>query len=465
MKYVSTRGDAPPIGFSDAVLAGLAPDGGLYVPEVWPLLTPDEIAAFAGKPYAEVAAAVLSRFAGDAFSLAELNEITAEAYADFTHRAVVPLKQLDSGLWLLELFHGPTLAFKDVAMQLLARLYERTLAAKGRTLTVVCATSGDTGGAAVEALRGRANVRLVVLFPDGRISEVQRRFMTTATDANVRCLALEGTFDDCQSIVKALFQAQGFREAVDLSGVNSINWARIAAQVVYYFTAAVALGAPRRPVAFTVPTGNFGDAFAGYVARQMGLPIERIVAATNGNDILARAFDDGRYAKGPVRRTQSPAMDIQIASNFERLYFEAVQREGVETSRAMRAFADGGAIDIPPKALATIRELFVGVGVSEADTARAIVSTFNETGELIDPHTAVGIAAAGRAGPVRPTTPMVVLSTAHPAKFPQAVKAAAGVAPDLPASVRNMAQRPERIDRLPADIGAVQAYIRDFAQG
>jgi threonine synthase len=465
MQYVSTRGDAPPIGFLDAVLAGLAPDGGLYVPETWPQLTVEEIAAFAGRSYAEVAADILSRFAGDAFSREDLLDITSEAYAGFTHPAVVPLSQMDDRLWRLELFHGPTLAFKDVAMQLLARLYERALAAKKRDLTVVCATSGDTGGAAVEALAGRAHIKLVVLFPDGRISEVQRRFMTTAPDANVRCLALKGTFDDCQAIVKALFQAQGFRQAVDLTGVNSINWARIVAQTVYYFTAAVALGAPHRPVSFTVPTGNFGDAFAGFVAKRMGLPIERIVVATNSNDIVARMVREGRYTRGPVRQTQSPAMDIQVASNFERLYFEGVERNGVETARAMRAFAETGSIDIPPKACTLIDALFTGVGVSEDDTSRAILSTFNQTGVLIDPHTAVGVAAAHWVGTKRSTAPMVVLSTAHPAKFPEAVKAAAGLAPGLPAAARGLAGKPERIDRLPADAEAVQAYIRDFALG
>ena len=463
MQYVSTRGDAPAISFLDAVLAGLAPDGGLYSPAVWPLLTPAEIAGFAGKPYAVVAAEILSRFAGDTISKADLLGMTTEAYAGFDHAAVAPLIQLEPGLWLLVLFHGPTLAFKDVAMQLLSRLYEHALAAKGRTLTIVCATSGDTGGAAVEALRGRDNVRIVALFPEGRISEVQRRFMTTAADANVRCLSIKGDFDDCQTLVKRLFQEQGFREAVDLSGVNSINWARIACQVVYYFTAAVALGAPHRPVAFAVPTGNFGDAFAGYVASRMGLPIERIILATNGNDILARAVQDGRYARGPVAQTQSPAMDIQIASNFERLYFEVVDRQGVETSRAMRAFAEAGAIDIPPKALAAIRELFVGAGISEADTTKAIVATLNQTGELIDPHTAVGVAAAQRLGPVKAATPLVVLSTAHPAKFPEAVEAASGLVPPMPSAARGLAARPERMDSLPVDIEAVKTYIRDFA--
>jgi threonine synthase len=410
-----------------------------------------------------VAADILSKFAGDSISRTDLLQMTTEAYAGFDHAAVTPLKQLDSGLWLLELFHGPTLAFKDVALQLLARLYEHALAAKGRTMTIVCATSGDTGGAAVEALRGRDNVRIVVLFPDGRISEVQRRFMTTVPDDNVRCLAVDGAFDDCQTIVKALFQSQGFKQAVDLSGVNSINWARIAAQVVYYFTAAVALGAPQRPVSFAVPTGNFGDAFAGYAAWRMGLPIERIILATNSNDIMARAVQDGRYARGAVVETQSPAMDIQIASNFERLYFEVVDRQGLETSRAMRAFADTGAIDLPPKALAGIRELFVGAGVTEADTTKAIVSTLNQTGELIDPHTAVGVAAAQRLGPKRASTPLVVLSTAHPAKFPEAVEAASGLTPTVPAAARGLSDRPERVDTIKADVEAVQAYIRAFA--
>jgi threonine synthase len=465
MRYISTRGDSAPIGFLDAVLAGLAPDGGLYVPEVWPLFSKAEIATFAGMPYAKVAAEIFGRFAGESLSAAELADITSEAYATFTHPAIAPLRQLDTGLWLLELFHGPTLAFKDVAMQMLSRLYERALEARQRTLTVVCATSGDTGGAAVEALRGRANVRLVVLFPDGRISEVQRRFMTTATDANIRCIAIDGDFDACQSIVKGLFNAQGFAQSVDLSGVNSINWARIAAQVVYYFTAAVALGAPHRPISFSVPTGNFGDAFAGFVAARMGLPIERIVLATNSNDILARAIETGRYARGAVTETISPAMDIQVASNFERLYFEASERRGVETARAMQAFAEVGVIDIPPRALTLMRELFVGAGISEVDTQRAIVATLNASGALIDPHTAVGVAAAERIGSARGTTPMVVLSTAHPAKFPQAVEAAAGVAPDAPASAQGLAGRKERIDRLPADIEAVKTYIRDFAQG
>ncbi|HLI67121.1 MAG TPA: threonine synthase [Caulobacteraceae bacterium] len=463
MRYVSTRGEAPHVGFLDAVLAGLAPDGGLYAPETWPLLSETEIAAFAGRPYAEVAADILAHFAGETIARADLLEMANDAYAGFTHDAVAPLRQLGPGSWLLELFHGPTLAFKDIAMQLVARLYEHALKAKGQTLTVVCATSGDTGGAAVEALGGAKGVRVVVLFPDGKISDVQRRFITTSARANVRAIAIDGTFDDCQAIVKGLFQAQGFPQAVNLSGVNSINWARIAAQVVYYVTAAVALGAPARPIAFCVPTGNFGDAFSGFVAHRMGVPIEKIVVATNANDIVARAVETGRYARGPVVATQTPAMDIQVSSNFERLYFEAVEREGLEVARTMRAFAETGAVQLPPKALKTIRALFSGVAVSEADTSRAIVSTFHATGQLIDPHTAVGVAAAERVR-IHARTPMVVLATAHPAKFPDAVKAAAGAAPPRPRSVEALAKKAERIDKLPADLEAVKAYVRAFAE-
>jgi threonine synthase len=425
-------------------------------------VSPAEIAAFAAMPYAEVAARIIGAFAGDEIAPAELKVMCEEAYSSFTHAAVVPLAQLAPDLFLAELFHGPSLAFKDVAMQLLARLYDHLLGRDGRTQTILCATSGDTGGAAVEAFRGARNVKVVALFPEGRISEVQRRFMTTASEPNVACVAVKGSFDDCQAIVKAAFQDQALRQAVDLSGVNSINFARIAAQAVYYFTTAAALGAPARKVSFAVPSGNFGDAFAGYVAHRMGLPMGRILVATNANDILARTFETGRYSRGKVSPTMSPAMDIQSASNFERLYFEGVQREAVETARAFAAFADTGAIEVPPQAYAAMRQLFRGVAVSEADTARAIVSTLNQTGELIDPHTAVAVSALRRAdleGPV------VVLSTAHPAKFPEAVAKACGVTPDLPRGVADLAQRPERFDRLPAEAETIKAYVQAFAEG
>ncbi len=463
MRYVSTRGEAAPAGFAEVLLQGLAPDGGLYVPESWPRLEPAEIAAFAGRPYAEVAADILARFTGEDFGRAALGEIAADAYASFAHPAVVPLKQLDAGLWLLELHHGPTLAFKDVAMQLLSRLYDQALKGAGRKLTIVCATSGDTGGAAVEAFRGARHARIVVLFPEGRISEVQRRFMTTTRDDNVRTVAVDGTFDDCQSLVKLLFADEAFREAVDLSGVNSVNWARVAAQTVYYFTSAAALGAPERAVRFVVPTGNFGDAFAGHVAHAMGLPMAPTVVATNANDILARALAEGRYERGQVVATQSPAMDIQVASNFERLYFEAVRRDGVETARAFKAFSRVGLIDLPPHPLEFMRERFVGVSVDPAETSRTIISTLNQGGELVDPHTAVGLAAARRA-PAGEAAATVVLSTAHPAKFPEAVRAATGAEPALHVRSRGLTDRPERIDRLPADAEAVKAYVRAFAE-
>jgi len=456
MQYISTRGGAPAVSFTEALLAGLAPDGGLYVPETWPQLSHDQITAFAGAPYAAVAAEILLRFAGDALSRDEAEAMTRAACASFAHRAVTPLRQLDTDLWLLELFHGPTLAFKDVAMQLLRPLYEHALKAQGRKLTIVCATSGDTGGAAVEAFRGSPDIDLVVLFPHGRISEVQRRFMTAVPDQNVRCVAIDGTFDDCQAILKALFADRVFADAVDLSGVNSINWARIVAQSVYYFTAAAALGAPDRKVSFAVPTGNFGDAFAGYVAHRMGLPIERIVVATNANDILARAIANGRYARGEVVATQSPAMDIQVASNFERLYFEATGRDPVRTARAFTTFGAVGSLDLPGRARGEIAALFDAATTDETLTARTMAQALEAGGELIDPHTAVALhAAAGRPGPT------VVLSTAHPAKFPEAVEAATGVHPALPKRVGDLYSRPERITRLPAEVDAVKTFVRE----
>ena len=456
MRYVSTRGGAPAVGFREALLAGLAPDGGLYTPERWPTLAPERLAAFAGAPYAEVAAEVVGAFAGEAFAPDDLRAICHAAYAGFDRPAVAPLSQLDAGTWLLELFHGPTLAFKDVAMQLLARLYDAVLAPAGRRLTLVVATSGDTGGAAVDAFAGAAHVDLVVLFPEGRISEVQRRFMTTADAPNVRCVAVEGDFDSCQAVVKALFADAGFREEVDLSGVNSINWARIAAQSVYYVTAAAALG---RACAFVVPTGNFGDAFAGYAAYRLGAPVAAIGVATNGNDILARALATGRYARGDTLATQSPAMDIQVASNFERLHFELCGRVAGATRAAFEGFARGEAITLPASPELA---LFRAGATGEAATAMAIQETWSGAGVLVDPHTAVALAAAP-AMDLPPGAPVVVLATAHPAKFPEAVEAATGEPPELHARAAHLHTRVERIDRLPADVQAAKAYIRAFA--
>ena len=462
MRYISTRGGSPAVGFVDAVLAGLAPDGGLYVPETWPAFTAERIASFAGRPYHEVAAAVIGAFAGEEIAPDVLLAMCREAYATFNHAAVVPLVQIAPDAFIAELFHGPSLAFKDVAMQILARLYDHVLGAQNRVQTILCATSGDTGGAAVEAFRGRKNVKVVALFPEGRISEVQRRFMTTAADANVACVAVTGTFDDCQAIVKQAFQDQSLRQAVDLSGVNSINFARIAAQAVYYFTSAVALGAPGRPVSFCVPSGNFGDAFAGYVAHRMGLPIGRIVVATNSNDILAQAFETGRYARGAVHATMSPAMDIQSASNFERLFFETTGRDAAATTAAFEGFATTGAIEVPRAALDQMRALFRGVGVSEDATAAAIVATLESAGQLIDPHTAVAVSALGRAADT--PGPVVVLSTAHPAKFPEDVAKVSGLTPALPRGAQDLAARPERFDRLPAETETIKGYVRAFAE-
>ena len=462
MRFISTRGQAPAVGFTDAVLGGLAPDGGLYVPQDWPTFSKAKIASFAGLSYAAVAAEVLGAFAGDEIAPADMRAMCEEAYASFSHRAVVPMVQIGPQTFIAELFHGPTLAFKDVAMQILARLYDHLLGQQQRHQTILCATSGDTGGAAVEAFRGRRNVKVVTMFPEGRISEVQRRFMTTTGDANIACVSIEGTFDDCQAILKDAFQDKALRQAVDLAAVNSINFARVAAQAVYYFTTAVALGAPGRAVNMVVPSGNFGDAFAGYVALRMGLPIKRIVVATNSNDILARAFSTGRYVRGTVQPTISPAMDIQSASNFERLYFEGVEREATDTARAFEAFARTGVIDIPPGALAAMQAIFTGVAIGEDETARTILATLNETGELIDPHTAVAVAALRHVDLEGPT---VVMSTAHPAKFPEDVAKACGVTPDLPRGVASLAGREECYDRLPGEADTIKAYVRAFSEG
>jgi threonine synthase len=463
MKFISTRGQSPAVGFTEALLSGLAADGGLYVPQEWPLLSRADIAAFADAPYAHVAADILSRFSGDEIPHAVMRDLCIEAYSTFTHAAVAPLKQLAPGRFLLELFHGPTLAFKDVAMQILARLYDHVLSEQRRVLTIVCATSGDTGGAAVEAFASRTNTRIVAMFPEGRISDVQRRFMTTSRAANVRAVAVAGDFDDCQAILKDLFQDRAFADEVDLSAVNSINFARIAAQSVYYFAAAASLGAPDRLVAFAVPTGNFGDAYAGFAAKAMGLPIAAITAATNGNDIMARALRDGVYRRGEALATQSPAMDIQVASNFERLYFEACGRDAAATGHAFRQFAATGVLEIPQNVRDFIGETFRGASVSEAATARSILATLSATGELVDPHTAVALAVSGAAAQGVGGAPLVTLSTAHAAKFPEAVAAASGVTPTPPRACMALADRAEHFDRLPADAGAVKDYVRAFA--
>jgi threonine synthase len=458
MRYVSTRGEAPALGFVDVTLAGLARDGGLYVPALWPKLEADVIAGFAGRAYAEVAVEVIRPFVGNAIAEHDLARLAREAYGNFRHPAVAPLMQVDVSNFVLELFHGPTLAFKDLAMQLLGRLMDYALAARGERTTIVVATSGDTGGAAVEAFRGRDRVDLFVLFPRGRISDVQRRMMTTAQDRNVHALAIEGTFDDCQAVVKGMFNDHAFRDRVRLSGVNSINWARIVAQVVYYFTAAVALGSPRRKVAFTVPTGNFGDVYAGYVALRLGLPIDRLIIATNVNDILVRTISTGCYDLREVVATSSPSMDIQVASNFERLLFEVHERDGSAVRALMGSLAQSGQFVLSAHALAGIRAAFSADRADEQETAASIRTTLRETGHMIDPHTAVGIAVAEKENR-DPSVPMVVLGTAHPAKFPDVVEAACGLRPALPEWLADLPQRPERMITLPVDQRAVERHV------
>jgi threonine synthase len=459
MLYVSTRGEAPAISFNDALLAGLARDGGLYVPERWPELSPATIAGFRGKSYAQVAFEVIRPFVAGSFNESELSSMIGEAYAAFDDPAVAPLLELGDNEHLCELFHGPTLAFKDVAMQLLARLMDHVLAERGERVTIVGATSGDTGGAAVEAFRGRERADMIMLFPDGRVSDVQRRMMTTAAEANIHAVAIDGTFDDCQAIVKTLFNNHAFRDRVKMSGVNSINWARIVAQTVYYFTAAVAAGAPDKRVRFAVPTGNFGDVFAGYVAAQMGLPIERLIVATNVNDILARALATGAYEPRAVVPTASPAMDIQVSSNFERLLFDASGRNAPAVKAMMNGLAKDRRFSLPADVLANIRKLFSAARADEAETVATIKSVYATRQYVLDPHTAVGVHVArkvkGDGGP------LIALSTAHPAKFPDAVKAATGVRPALPARLSDLLDRPERIERLPASAEAVARFVSE----
>jgi len=458
MRYVSTRGEAPALDFVEVMLAGLAQDGGLYVPDSWPALDAATIGSFAGRPYAEVAVEVIKPFVGGGIAEADLARMAREAYGTFRHPAVAPLVELDAGLFVLELFHGPTLAFKDIAMQLVARLMDHVLHQRGERTTVVVATSGDTGGAAVEAFRGRAQVDVVVLFPHGRISEVQRRMMTTVPDANVHALAIEGTFDDCQALVKAMFNHHAFRDRVRLSGVNSINWARIVAQTVYYFTAAVALGAPHRKVAFTVPTGNFGDVYAGYVAARMGLAIDRLVVATNVNDILARTFATGVYELRDVIATTSPSMDIQVSSNFERLLFDAYGRDADAVRGLMGSLAQSRRFAVSSHALQEMRTLFTADHADEQESAATIRAWMREADYCVDPHTAVGLAVAEKETR-DPSVPMVVLSTAHPAKFPDAVAAACGTRPALPDWLADLPKRPERVTALAADQAAVERYV------
>ena len=463
MRYVSTRGTAPVLGFEDALLAGLARDGGLYVPERWPSFAAAELRAMRGLPYAELARRIMYPFVAGAIEDVAFARMVEESYAGFGHKAVAPLRQLDANEWLLELFHGPTLAFKDFALQLLGRLFDHVLARRGERVTIVGATSGDTGSAAIEACRDRDSVDIFILHPRGRVSDVQRRQMTTVLSTNVHNIAIEGTFDDCQDLVKAMFNDAAFRDAMRLSAVNSINWARIMAQTVYYFAAGLALGAPDRALAFSVPTGNFGDVFAGYVAHRMGLPVAQLVVATNTNDILARFFATGEMSTRPVTPTLSPAMDIQLSSNFERLLFDLLDRDGRAVSQAMQGFRASGTMHVTKKALAEARRLFDAARLDDEGTRATIRNVLDESGATIDPHTAVGV-HAGRACRRDKAVPLVTLSTAHPAKFPDAVEQATGVRPALPARLAGLFDRPERFEVLPNDIGRVMDFVRAHAR-
>lgn len=459
MRYISTRGQAPAMAFHEAMLAGLASDGGLYVPETVPTLSDAEIRAMAGLPYEEIAFRVMRPFIGDSFTDAEFRDDIATAYAGFGHDARAPLKQLGPNHFLLELFHGPTLAFKDFAMQLIGQLFQRELSRRGSRVTIVGATSGDTGSAAIEAFRGIPAVDVFILYPHGRVSEVQRRQMTTPSEDNVHALALHGHFDDCQARLKDMFNDHGFRDGVRLAGVNSINWARVLAQVVYYFSAATSLGAPDRKVSFTVPTGNFGDIFAGYIAKRMGLPIAQLVIATNQNDILHRCLTTGAYQTDAVIPSISPSMDIQVSSNFERLLFDIYDRDGAAVSQLMDELKTGGGFTLSQGAQDRLREEFASGRASEAETSATITRARTSMNELLCPHSAVGVHVAEPH--IVSGTPMVTLATAHPAKFPAAVEAATGVHPPLPPRMETLYERSERVTEVPNDLGALQTLIRE----
>jgi threonine synthase len=462
--HISTRGEAQAIGFADALLTGLARDGGLYQPRAWPRLSRQQIVGFAGRPYTTVAEGIVGVLAGKGFSQRRLREAVRDAYDAFRHPAVCPLVQIGDNLFVLELFHGPTLAFKDVAMRLIAGLMDAALAEREQRVTIVGATSGDTGSAAIDAFAGSARADVFILYPHNRISEVQRRQMTTPDAPNVHAVAIEGTFDDCQALVKAMFNDHAFRDRLRLSGVNSINWARIAAQVVYYVTSAVSLGAPRRPVSFAVPTGNFGNVLAGYVAKRMGLPVARLAVVTNDNDILARALESGRYAKRGVVATASPSMDIEVSSNFERLLFEANARDASAVKAAMASLAKEGEFTIAPSALKRIRTDFDGYRTGGKEAATTMREVWEEAGYLLDPHGAVAVSAAKRALARDPATPMIALATAHPAKFPDAVAAATGLRPQLPTHIARIMGLKERVSLLPNDLPRVQAFVERHAR-
>jgi threonine synthase len=462
MRYISTRGQAPARDFADVLLAGLAEDGGLFVPEAWPHLTPSDWRAMRSLSYPDLAARVMQPFVGAAIAFADLSRICHEAYAGFGHPAVVPLVQIETHLFAQELFHGPTLAFKDMAMQVLGRLFDHVLTQRDARVTIVGATSGDTGSAAIEACAGRDRVDIMILHPHERTSPVQRRQMTTVHAANVGNIAIEGTFDDCQDMVKAMFADAPFRQEMRLSAVNSINWARIAAQIPYYVAAALALGAPDREVAFSVPTGNFGNVLAAWAARRMGLPVARLIVGSNRNDILARFLNDNDMSMSPVEPSLSPSMDIQVSSNFERLLFELLDRDGDMTRNTMQDFRTTGRMKLTQSVWHRARGVFHGFRLDDPGTEAEMRRLHKTCGYLADPHTAIGIAAA-RALPCHGGVPVVAMATAHPAKFPDAVQRATGIHPALPPRLADLFEREERFTVLPNDLQAVEAMVRALA--
>lgn len=462
MEYISTRGGAPALDFEGVTLAGLAPDGGLYVPREWPRFTDAELRAMRGLPYAELAAQVMQPFVGSSLTPEQLRTMCTAAYGRFAHKAVTPLVQLDQQHWVLELFHGPTLAFKDVALQLLGLLFEEFLGRRGENLTIVGATSGDTGSAAIDAVAGREGVDIFMLHPRGRVSDVQRRQMTTVLAPNIHNIAIDGSFDDAQAMVKRMFNDPAMTGRFRIGAVNSINWARLMAQVVYYFAAAFQLGAPERKVAFSVPTGNFGDVFAGYVAAQMGLPVERLIVATNVNDILHRALSEGDYSAGTVTPTVAPSMDIQVSSNFERLLFDLGGRDGEAMAEQMRGFEATRAMRLTNAQREGTARLFSSARADADDTAQAMRWAYEACGQVLDPHTAIGLYAAREAG-IAADVPVVTLATAHPAKFRDPVERATGVRPHLPARVGDLFQREERFVELAGEYDAVAAFVADRA--
>ncbi len=461
MRYISTRGSAPVLSFEEAMLTGLARDGGLYVPETIPTLTPEQINAMQGQSYEEVAFTVMRPFIGDTFTDDEFRAIIARAYKGFGHTARAPLVQLAPNHFLLELFHGPTLAFKDFAMQLIGQMFQAALGRKGERVTIVGATSGDTGSAAIEAFKGLDNVDVFILYPHGRVSDVQRRQMTTPAESNVHALAIDGDFDDCQARLKDMFNDFDFRDSVRLAGVNSINWGRVLAQVVYYFTAATSLGAPGREISFTVPTGNFGDIFAGYLASRMGLPIDQLVIGTNANDILHRCISSNDHSLHQLVHSLSPSMDIMVSSNFERMLFDLYDRDGAALAALMADFKKTGNLRLSEAALASARQLFTSYRLDDESMMAVIHDMWQKNGYLLDPHTAIGVAAA-RHTRRRQDIPMVCLATAHPAKFPEAVrKAGYQQDPPLPHHMADLFEREERYSVQPNDIGSVQQYMAE----